>query len=71
MNTYLVPIADEDSAWIEKFSAKSLSDCKDKIVERYINELNWDTCPEEWEDFVKYAWDRYYIFGTPQDIETF
>lgn len=40
MNTYVVPFSTTDSVWIEKITARSLQEAKDKIIETYVN--LWD-----------------------------
>ena len=47
MNTYVVPY----SVWVEKITARSLQEAKDKIIETYVNLWDLDY-PGDWSEFV-------------------
>lgn len=51
MNTYVVPFSTSDSAWVEKITARSLQEAKDKIIETYVNLWDLDY-PGDWSEFV-------------------
>ena len=51
MNTYVVPFGASDSVWIEKVTARSLQEAKDKIIETYVNLWDLDY-PGDWNEFV-------------------
>lgn len=51
MNTYVVPFGTSDSVWIEKVTARSLQEAKDKIIETYVNLWDLDY-PGDWNEFV-------------------
>lgn len=51
MNTYVVPFGISEGVWIEKVTARSLQEAKDKIIEAYVN--LWDLeYPGDWSEFV-------------------
>lgn len=71
MNKYLIPICYDDSdISIETIVAKSLSEAKDKLIQKFINDYEYDA-PDDWRDFIKYMYEHYVTIGEPQDIETF
>ena len=51
MNTYVVPFSTRDSVWVEKITARSLQEAKDKIIETYVNLWDLDY-PGDWSEFV-------------------
>lgn len=51
MNTYVVPFSASDSVWVEKITARSLQEAKDKIIETYVNLWDLDY-PGDWSEFV-------------------
>ena len=51
MNTYVVPFGTNDGVWIEKITARSLQEAKDKIIETYVNLWDLDY-PGDWSEFV-------------------
>lgn len=76
MNKYIIPIFDSESyqIWIEKISAKSLDQCKDKIISKIADDFEIDELSEfdssEYEEFVEKACDYNLIIGDIEDIET-
>lgn len=71
MNKYLVPICyDDGDVSIDVIMAKSLSNAKDKVIQKFINDYEYDA-PDEWNDFLGYMYEHYVSIGEPQDIETF
>lgn len=64
MNEYIIPIynRNKDKVYIKKYLARSLNDCKDKIMEDFQNYVL------DWSDFVDEISDEY-IFGDVKDIE--
>lgn len=68
MNTYIVPMSTVDDIWIEKITAKSLSEAKDKVIDNYVN--LWDiTVPGDWSEFVKTLEDIDVLVGDIIDID--
>ncbi len=64
MNEYIIPIYNKNSekVFIKKYLARSLSNCKDKVMEDFqCYDLDWD-------DFVD-EMSNEYVFGKIQDIE--
>lgn len=51
MNTYVVPFSTSDGVWVEKITARSLQEAKDKIIETYVNLWDLDY-PGDWNEFV-------------------
>lgn len=51
MNTYVVPFGTSDGVWIEKVTARSLQEAKDKVIETYVNLWDLDY-PGDWNEFV-------------------
>lgn len=51
MNTYVVPFSTSDSVWVEKTTARSLQEAKDKIIETYVNLWDLDY-PGDWSEFI-------------------
>ena len=51
MNTYVVSFSTSDSVWVEKITARSLQEAKDKIIETYVNLWDLDY-PGDWSEFV-------------------
>lgn len=71
MNKYIIPVCDlvDANIWINKYSARSISDCQDKIMRKFSEIYN--------EDFVDYnkfldIMDKKYncAIGEIIDIET-
>lgn len=64
MNTYYYAVYNEElnTNTIEKCVTNSLESCKENIMNKYINLLEIDEDFENFEDFVDYAYERFYIF---------
>ena len=47
MNKYIIPVCDLVNAtiWIDKYAARSISDCQDKIMREFS-----ETCDEDFTD---------------------
>lgn len=69
MNTYLIPVFDGSSTYIEKVMARSLSSAEDKFIDMYIS--SDDDIPEDWEEFLSFMEDAGYIIGEPCEISEF
>lgn len=70
MNTYLIPIYDDNipDCIINKYIARSFEDCKDKIMSDYSNKYDLDF--NDWDDFCYKIWEENNIFiGDIKDIE--
>lgn len=71
MNKYIVPVCDliDADIWINKYSARSLSDCQDKIMREFSEEYDEDFT--DYREFV-YVMDRKHncSIGEIIDIET-
>lgn len=48
MNKYIIPVCDlvEANIWLNKYSARSISECQDKIMQEFSDEYD--------EDFIDY-----------------
>ena len=71
MNKYIVPVCDLVGAdiWIAKYSARSISDCQDKIMRKY-SELH-DEDYTDYREFLDIMDKKYnYSIGEIIDIET-
>lgn len=68
-NKYIVPISREDDAWNEVVYATSFEDARNKVIELFINDYEFD-CPDDWVEFHRWMWEHYYAVGDPVDIET-
>lgn len=71
MNKYIVPIADlyAEQVWNEVFSARSISECQEKIIRSIIDQYDFDE-PNSWEDFIEDMNQREILIGEIKDIET-
>ena len=73
MNKYIIPICDieVDSVWTEVILAKSLSDCRDKLMDIILE--NYTTINDNfqnYEEFVSILDSKYdIIIGDIRDIE--
>lgn len=71
MNKYIVPICDlvAEDIWVNKYSARSISDCQDKIMREFS-----DTYDEDFTDYREFLGimnKKYdYLIGNILDIET-
>lgn len=71
MNKYIVSVCDLVSAdiWIDKYSARSLSDCQEKVMRKYSEVFDEDfTNYREFLDIVDKKYN--YSIGEIIDIET-
>ena len=70
MNTYLVPIYDDEhgSCVIKKYMTSSIDECQEKIMFDYSDKFNTDW--NDWSTFISDVWGQYGIFvGKIYDIE--
>lgn len=72
MNTYLLPIADNEyqKTWIESVKARGFTEAKDKFMESITNEFDLDV-PMDWDDFVRILSEGNFIIGNISDVEEF
>lgn len=71
MNKYIIPVCDLVNAdiWINKYSARSLSDCQDKIMKEFSEIYNEDFT--DYREFLDIMDEKYnYAIGEIIDIET-
>ena len=71
MNKYLVPICDVEvgSIWIQKISAKSFSDCEERLMSHLIETCDYDFTGS-YKEFVEWLdYDKNILVGEIQDIE--
>lgn len=48
MNEYLIPICNGSKVYIEKIFARSINNCKEKIIEKFSNITESD----DWDEFI-------------------
>lgn len=71
MNKYIIPVCDlvDASIWIGKYSARSISDCQDKIMREFSEDYNEDFT--DYREFLDIMDKKYnYSIGEIIDIET-
>lgn len=70
MNTYLVSIADIEAneTWIQKINARSLEECKEKLIEYLSTEYEIDFSLD-WNEFISEISDNGFLIGEITDIE--
>lgn len=71
MNKYIIPACDLIDAyiWINKYSARSIADCQDKIMREFSN--IYDENFSDYNEFIDIMDKRYNIsIGEIVDIET-
>lgn len=71
MNKYIVPVCDLVGAgiWIDKYSARSISDCQDKMMREFSEAYNEDF--SDYREFLRIMDEKYnYSIGDIIDIET-
>ena len=71
MNKYIIPICDLVSAnvWLDKYSARSISECQDKIMREFSEVCNEDFT--DYREFLDIMDEKYnYSIGEIIDIET-
>ena len=71
MNKYIIPICDLVSAnvWLDKYSARSISECQDKIMREFSEICNEDFT--DYREFLDIMDEKYnYSIGEIIDIET-
>lgn len=70
MNKYIIPVCDlvEATIWLNKYSARSISECQDKIMQEFS-----DIYDEDFVDYCKFldVMDKKYniAIGEITDIE--
>lgn len=68
MNTYILPYANEDKAWIEKVRAKSFNEAKNRFMQKAVNDWDIDV-PSDWNDFIDILKAEGCVIGKILDIE--
>lgn len=71
MNKYIIPVCDLISAniWLNKYSARSISECQDKIMREFSEAYNEDFT--DYREFLGIMDEKYnYSIGEIIDIET-
>ena len=71
MNKYIIPVCDLVSAniWLDKYSARSISECQDKIMREFSEICNEDFT--DYREFLDIMDEKYnYSIGEIIDIET-
>lgn len=69
MNTYLIPICDSSSVYIEPVCAKNLSEAKKRIMNDYLSDS--DPVPADWEDFKEILSEDNFTFGDFYELSEF
>ena len=71
MNKYIIPVCDLISAniWLNKYSARSISECQDKIMREFSETYDEDFT--DYREFLGIMDEKYnYSIGEIIDIET-
>ena len=71
MNKYIIPVCDLVGAtiWINKYSARSISECQDKIMREFSETYDEDFT--DYREFLGIMDEKYnYSIGEIIDIET-
>ena len=71
MNKYIIPVCDLINAdiWIDEYSARSISDCQDKIMREFSEVYDEDFT--DYREFLDVMDKKYnYSIGEIIDIET-
>ena len=70
MNKYVVPICDIEagSVWNKIILAKSIPDCKDKLIEELIEYYNFEEF-DNYNEFMSYLDDQNILVGQIKDID--
>ena len=71
MNKYIVPVCDlvDANIWIAKYSARSISDCQDKIMREFSEAHDEDFT--DYREFLDIMDKKYnYSIGEIIDVET-
>ena len=71
MNKYIVPICDliDANIWLNKYSARSISDCQEKMMREFSDVYNEDFT--DYREFLDIMDKKYnYSIGEIIDVET-
>lgn len=71
MNKYVVPVCDliDANIWLNKYSARSISDCQDKMMREFSDAYDEDF--NDFREFLDIMDKKYnYSIGEIIDIET-
>lgn len=71
MNKYVVPVCDliDANIWLNKYSARSISDCQDKMMREFSDAYDEDFA--DFREFLDIMDKKYnYSIGEIIDIET-
>lgn len=71
MNTYLVPVVDdENEPFILKVVAKGYHEAQEKIMNKFYEDYDWDLFTD-WDDFIDYVISRDWNIGEISDKDDF
>ena len=71
MNTYLLPVVDDDyNPFIMKVIAKGYNEAKDMFIKKFYEDFEWDYS-DDWDDLIKQAIDRDWNIGEISDKDDF
>lgn len=71
MNTYLLPVVDDEYIpFIMKVVANGYSDAKDKFIKKFYEDYEWDYA-DDWDDLLKQAENRDWGIGEISDKDDF
>lgn len=74
MNTYLIPIADDNGCHILKVYANGWDDCKIRVMDKYVDKFDDDDLSkiDDFEEFCDYLAENYdVIIGDIHELEEF
>ena len=72
MNTYLIPVynEDENEVYIEKVQSRNLEEAKDRIMNKYLDSEDEDPC--DFSDFLEDVYQSQgLIFGSFYELSEF
>ena len=71
MNTYLIPVVDNDyNPFIIKVIAKGYKEAQDKIMKKFYEDYDWDLCVDR-DDVIKQVINKAWNKGEISDKDDF
>lgn len=71
MNTYLLPVCDQDSLYIESVNANDLEEAKAKFIDTICDSYSYIEPALEWNDFIDDLEDHEIYLGEIYDKDEF
>lgn len=67
MNTYIIPISDGDSCWIEQYCAPSVEDAENQLMRDVIDNREYDVTDLDFDLFCKQMKGYGVVIGEMED----